>query len=54
MNRKCEINPCILRYIDLVESGTAAVCADQIKLAAHVRRCFENEELYTDAKQLEK
>ena len=40
----CELNPHILEYIELVENGIA--CEEQKALAAHVRKCFETEEIY--------
>lgn len=49
----CEINPHILRYIEMVESGEIRACEEQRLLAAHVRRCFETEDIHTDAAQLE-
>lgn len=52
MNSK--INPHILRWIEMVESGEVVSCEDQKKLVAYVRRCFETEDIYTDADQLEK
>ena len=48
----CELNPHILEYIELVENGIA--CEEQKALAAHVRKCFETEEIYVDTEQLEK
>ena len=48
----CELNPHILEYIELVENGIA--CEAQKPLAAHVRKCFETEEIYVDTEQLEK
>lgn len=50
----CEIHPAILEYIELVEAGEPRACKDQIALVRHVRQCFENEEIYTDAVLLEK
>ena len=48
----CKLNPHILEYIELVENGIA--CEEQKALAAHVRKCFETEEIYVDTEQLEK
>ena len=42
----------ILRYLEMVENGEA--CKDQHQLAAYIRRCFKNEDIYTDSEQLEK
>lgn len=49
----CEIDPRILRYIEQIERGEVAACREQIALAAHVRSCFEREDIYTDAAQLD-
>lgn len=51
---KCNINPHIQRYIDLVESGEIEACAEQHKLVAHVRQRFEEENINVDEAQLEK
>lgn len=48
------INPYILRYIEMVESGEIETCADQKFLVAYVRKCFSTEAIYTDEEQLEK
>lgn len=50
----CNIDPRILEYIDLVETGKVRVNRDIVALIRHVRRCFETEEIYTDAEQLTK
>lgn len=49
-----KINPYVLRYLEQIESDTPRASKDLHLLAAHVRRCFETEELYTDNEQLEK
>lgn len=49
----CKINPHILRYIEMVESGELLACEEQHLLIAHVRRCFETEDIRTDDDQLE-
>ncbi len=49
-----ELNPHILRYMDMVESGEIVSCEDQKLLVQYVFRCFETEDLYTDDEQLEK
>ena len=38
----------------MVEGGEIRACEDQKLLCAHVRRCFEAEDLHTDSEQLEK
>lgn len=48
----CNLNPHILEYIELVENGRA--CLEQKALAAHIRKCFETEDIYVDTEQLEK
>lgn len=50
----CEINPHILRYIEQVEANNPRACPEQHALVAHVRKCFETEDIYTDGEQLEK
>lgn len=50
----CELNPRILAYLEQVERGAIRSCEEQKLLCAHVRRCFEAEELYTDGERLEK
>ena len=49
----CKINPHILRYIEMAESGELVACEDQKLLVAHVRRCFETEPIWVDDEQLE-
>ena len=48
------INPHILRYIEMIERHEVIACEDQILLAAHVRKCFAEEDIYTDGELLEK
>lgn len=49
-----EMNPHVENYLRIVEERRVRVCEDQVKLAAYVRRCFAEEDIYTDDKQLEK
>jgi phage terminase large subunit-like protein len=49
-----QINPHILRYIEMVERGEIRACNDQKELVQHVRHCFDTENIYTDDEQLEK
>lgn len=49
----CRINPHIERYLQIVENREARVCREQIALAAHIRKCFAEEDIYTDDEQLE-
>lgn len=50
----CEIPAEVLRYIQAVESDQPKACKWQHALAAHVRRCFETEDIYVDTGQLQK
>lgn len=50
----CKINPHIQEWIDIVEKKTYAVCEEQELLVAHIKRCFSEEDIYTDDEQLEK
>lgn len=50
----CEIPAEVLRYIQEVESDQPKACKWQHALAAHVRRCFETEDIYVDTGQLQK
>ena len=49
-----KINPHILRYLNIVESNEFECCEDQHLIAAYIRKCFENEDIYTDDEQFEK
>ena len=49
----CDINRHIAEYIEMVESGKIESCLEQKLLVAHVRHCFETEDIYTDENQLE-
>ena len=50
----CKIPPEILEYIQLVESDNPRACPEQHALVAHIRKCFETEDLTVDLVQLEK
>jgi len=50
----CDIDPRILEYIELVESGTPRACKDQIALAALVRKSFAEDDIYTDTEQFDR
>lgn len=50
---RCKINPHIAAYMDCVETGAIRACEEQHLLVAHVRKCFESEDIYTDDNQLE-
>lgn len=47
-----ELNPKILKYIEMVEQGKIEACNDQHLLVKYVRECFEKEDIYTDDEQL--
>lgn len=49
-----KINPHVLAYMDLVESGKIKACEDQILLCEYIRKCFDTEDIYTDDIQLDK
>ena len=49
----CNINPHILHWLEMVETGEVEACNDQHLLAAYVRRCFETEDIYTDSELLD-
>ena len=48
-----ELDRRVLAYLEQVESGAVRACEDQKLLCAHVRRCFEEEDLRTDSAQLD-
>lgn len=48
------INKHILGYIEAVESGAIVACKEQVQLVAHIRKCFETEDIYVDEDQLKK
>lgn len=50
----CEIPAEVLRYIQAVESDNPKACKWQHALVAHVRRCFEAEDIHVDTVQLQK
>ena len=50
----CKIPPEMLEYIELVESDSPRACPEQHALVAHIRKCFETEDLTVDLSQLEK
>ncbi len=50
----CNIHPYIQEWIDIVEKKIYAVCEEQELLVAHVKWCFEHEDIYIDCDQLEK
>ena len=52
--RNSNINPHILRYMEMVENGEINSCIEQHDLMAHIRKCFATEDIYIDDEQLEK
>ena len=50
----CKIPREIREYIELVESDSPRACPEQHALVAHIRKCFETEDLTVDLSQLEK
>ena len=50
----CNLPPEVLEYIELVESDSPRACPEQHALVAHIRKCFETEDLTVDLVQLEK
>lgn len=48
----CDLPEEVRRYIELVEADTPRACPEQHALAAHIRRCFETEDIHVDAGQL--
>lgn len=49
-----EIDPRILEYIQILESGENRQCLEQVALAEYVRKCFDTEDIYTDSDLLDK
>lgn len=50
----CELPKEVLRYIEQVEADEPRACKEQHALAAHIRRCFETEDLRVNTEQLGK
>jgi phage terminase large subunit-like protein len=44
----------VSEYINAVENGNIVACEDQHRMAAHVRKCFAEDGIYTDTTQLAK
>lgn len=49
----CKINPHIFHYMEMVDQGEIRACEEQHLLIAHIKQCFEKEEIYTNDEQLE-
>lgn len=50
----CKLHPAIEKYLVSVETDTPRACPEQHALAAHVRRCFADEDIHIDEGQLSK
>lgn len=50
----CEIPEEVLCYIELIEADTPRACPEQHALAAHIRKCFETENLTVNTERLGK
>ena len=48
----CELPRALLNYLEAVEADTPRACPEQHALAAHIRQCFETENIYVDTEQL--
>lgn len=48
----CELPREAAAYFEAVEADRPRACPEQHALAAHIRRCFETEELFVDTEQL--
>lgn len=46
------MDPHILKYIEQIEKKEVAACKEQIALAKYIRKCFEQEDIYTNTEQL--
>lgn len=48
----CKLHPVILEYLESIETDNPKACPEQHALAAHIRKCFEIEDIYIDTEQL--
>lgn len=48
----CKLPPEVQTYLEAVEADKPRACPEQHALAAHIRRCFETEDLLVDTEQL--
>ena len=51
---RTEIPVEVLEYLDIIDSGTIAVCEEQKLFSQFVRRVFENEYLYVDREKIDR
>lgn len=52
MDHSKRIDPRVLRWIEMIEGGEIRACKEQHQLMRMVRRCFDEEDIYTDNEQL--
>jgi len=50
----CNLDHRILAWIEKVENREIAACKEQHLLASYIRKCFDEEEIYTDSEMLTK
>lgn len=50
----CELPLEVRRYIEQVEANKPRACKEQHALVAHIKKCFETEDLHVDSEQLVK
>lgn len=48
----CELPQAVLNYLEAVEADTPRACQEQHALAAHIRKCFADEDIHVDTEQL--
>lgn len=48
----CELPRAVLNYLEAVEADTPRACPEQHALAAHIRKCFADEDIHVDTEQL--
>ena len=48
----CELPRALLNYLEAVEADTPRACPEQHALAAHIRKCFADEDIHVDTEQL--
>lgn len=48
----CELPRAVLNYLEAVEADTPRACQEQHALAAHIRKCFADEDIHVDTEQL--
>lgn len=48
----CELPRAVLNYLEAVEADTPRACPEQHALAAHIRKCFADEDIHVNTEQL--